>query len=236
MLDVLPGFDLPALSRSAATTPELLSWFAVFNNGRHYREQVRPFGFLTALQVKNVAERVFAELAGNAPAVPEFGLPDTPRVVAPFDRDPAVAAGHCFERVTGQPVPVAMLRTYGECLGTYHLHPEAKFTNGEHTDVGVTERRHVLAKGVEHIGKEANRWEERFFVGGDPDAQVTYGEPDEHRERQRREVVELIGERGVRQVARESGLSVGLVSGIIRGQRPLSARSKLRLQYLMKSE
>ena len=78
-----------------------------------------------------------------------------------------------------------MLRTYLQCLGTYHLHPEAKFQNGEHTDVGVTERRHVHAKGVEHIGKEANRWEERFFVGDDAAAQVSYGQPDEHRERER---------------------------------------------------
>jgi hypothetical protein len=232
-LDALPKFDLPALSRYAATTPELLSWFAAFNRGRAYREQVRPFGFLTALQVKNVAERVLAELAGEAPAASTFGLPETPRVVAPFDRDPVVAASRCFERASGRPVPGEMLRTYAECLGTYHMHPEAKFTNGEHTDVGVTKRRHLFAKGVEHIGKEANRWEERFFVGDDPEAQVSYGQPDEHRERQRREIVETIRCRGVRRVARESGLSVGLVSGIMRGERRVTERSMRRLHALL---
>jgi hypothetical protein len=229
----LPGFELPAMSRYAATTPELLSWFAAYNRETPYREQVRPFGFLTALQVKNVAERVLAEWAGEAPTATAFGLPETPRVVAPFDRDPAVAASRCFERATGRPVPVAMLRTYAECLGQYHLHPEAKFANGEYADVGLTERRHVHANGVEHIGKEANRWEERFFVGDDPEGQISYGQPDEHRERQHREIVETIRRLGVRRVARESGLSVGLVSGIMRGERLLSERSMRRLTAVL---
>ena len=103
----LPGFDMPALSRYAATTPELLSWFAAFNKGRPYREQVRPFGFLTALQVRERgrARAGRAERRGHA-AVGTFGLPETPRVVAPFDRDPAEAARHCFERATGRAVPV----------------------------------------------------------------------------------------------------------------------------------
>ena len=39
---------------------------------------------------------------------------------------------------------------------------------------GVT-RRHVVAKGVVHIGKEADRWKERFLLGDDPDAEVVYG-------------------------------------------------------------
>jgi hypothetical protein len=232
-LNQLPGFDLPALSRYAATTPELLSGFAAYTHGRPYREQVRPFGFLTALQVRNVAERVLAEWSGEVHAACTFGLPETPRVVAPFERDPAEAARHCFERATGRAVPVAMLRTYRQCLRTYHLHPEAKFQNGEHADIGVTERRHVQAKGVEHIGKEANRWEERFFVGDDDAAQVSYGQPDEHRERERLEILEAIRRRGVRRVARESGLSLALVSSIMSGERPLSERSLRRLHTLL---
>ncbi len=39
---------------------------------------------------------------------------------------------------------------------------------------GVT-RRHVVAKVVVHIGKEADRWKERFLLGDDPDAEVVYG-------------------------------------------------------------
>ena len=141
-----------------------------------------------------------------------------------------VAAAHCFERKSGRDVPVGLLRTYAECLAQYHLHSEAKFANGDYTDRGMTRRRHVVAKGVVHIGKEANRWEERFFLGDDPDAEVVYGQPDEHAERERAEIIEAIRRRGVRRVARESGLSVGLVSGIAQGRRPISARTMSRFR------
>jgi len=53
------------------------------------------------------------------------------------------------------------------------LNLEVKLATGDHADVGVTERRHVHAKGAEHIGKEANRREERFLVGDHPEAQPT---------------------------------------------------------------
>jgi hypothetical protein len=39
----------PAIGRYAATTPSLLRWFDTYNQNRPYAEQVRPFGFMTAL-------------------------------------------------------------------------------------------------------------------------------------------------------------------------------------------
>ena len=108
--------------------------------------------------------------------------------------------------------------------------PRTGSPTGEYLDAGETTRRHVRVAGVEHIGKEANRWEERFFVDDDPDAQVSYGLPNEHRKRQRSEIVEMIRSRGVRRVARESGLSVGLVSGIAPDKRAVSSRSMQRLR------
>jgi hypothetical protein len=65
--------------------------------------------------------------------------------------------------------------TYAEALAQYHLRPEAKFLNGEFCDRGRTERRHVLATQLMHIGKEANKWEERYFLGEDEDAEIEYG-------------------------------------------------------------
>ena len=50
-----------------------------------------------------------------------------------------------------------------------------KFENGDTFDRGLTERRHVQAVAVEYIGKEANRWEEQFFLGEIPEAQIEYG-------------------------------------------------------------
>ena len=46
----LPGFDAPAISQYAATTPSCSPGLPR-STGPDYREQVRPFGFLTAMQV-----------------------------------------------------------------------------------------------------------------------------------------------------------------------------------------
>ena len=55
--------------------------------------------------------------------------------------------------------------TYAEALAQYHFRPEAKFLNGDYWTAGVTERRHVVATQIVHIGKEANKWEEQYFLG-----------------------------------------------------------------------
>jgi hypothetical protein len=60
-------------------------------------------------------------------------------------------------------------------LAQYHLRPEAKFLNGDFFDRGQTERRHVIAVQILHIGKEANKWEEQHFLGADEDAEIEYG-------------------------------------------------------------
>src|SRR3984957_2933626 len=50
----------------------------------------------------------------------------------------------------------------------------AKFLNGDFCDRGRTERRHVFATQILHIGKEANKWEERYFLGEDEEAEIEY--------------------------------------------------------------
>jgi hypothetical protein len=53
-------------------------------------------------------------------------------------------------------VGASELLTYAEALAQYHLRPESKFLNGDFSDRGRTERRHVIATQIVHIGKEAN--------------------------------------------------------------------------------
>jgi hypothetical protein len=67
------------------------------------------------------------------------------------------------------------LTNYQESLAQYHLHPEAKFDNGDYLDSGVTRWHHIIATAVEHIGKETNRWEEQLYLGLDLEAQTEYG-------------------------------------------------------------
>jgi hypothetical protein len=95
--------------------------------------------------------------------------------VAPFSRNIVEAAETAFDRETDRRVEPGLLMTYAETLAQYHLQPEAKFLNGEHTDAGRTLRRHVIATRILHIGKEANKWEEQYFLGPGEEANVEYG-------------------------------------------------------------
>jgi hypothetical protein len=166
-----PALAAPAVSRYAATTPELLRWFSRYNQGRSYPDQVKPFGFLLAMTANPVepVELIGGRRPGRKPA-PRLAKP-----IAPFDGDIAKAAAAAFDRETGAPVSPAALKSYRQALAQYHLRPESKFLNADFAARGTTLRRHVLAIGIRHIGKEANRWEEQFYVGLDGDAVPQYG-------------------------------------------------------------
>jgi hypothetical protein len=165
-LSSLPGFDRPAASRYAATTPDLLGWFSKFNDGKDYAKRVRPFGFMLSYQARH-----------------ELGT-EAPRASAPFDKDPVKGAARCFDRQTGEPIPASQLKTIREALAQFHLHPESKFNLGDYTESGFTERRHVHAVSIEHIGKESNRWEDSFALGEALAVELEYGEsPNEYQAR-----------------------------------------------------
>ncbi len=215
----LPSFDRPAVARYAATTPVLLQWFKGFNEGKPYRDQVRPFGFLYAYQTRRREHARLTEVTpgGASPKRRRRAKEDLPRAVAPYDKGLEVAAESCFDRETGEPVPPELLPTYRQALAQYHLHPEDKFLGGDLTDVGLTSRRHIEVAGIEHIGKEAERWEEQFYIGLDPQAQIVYGDAAEARHVRLNDLIRD-GERfGRRRLAQVSGVSVGEVSMLLRG-------------------
>lgn len=54
-LSGLPGLEQPAVSRYAATTPQLLRWFDRYNARRPYAKQIKPFNFLLAFQTDRLA-------------------------------------------------------------------------------------------------------------------------------------------------------------------------------------
>jgi hypothetical protein len=211
-LDDLPGFEKPAVSRYAATTPNLLRWFERHNLGKHYPARVKPFGFLLAYQSNPL-------VSGRAGARP----------VSAYDNDLNKAVDNCFDRETGEPIPTDQLKSYQEALAQYHLHPEAKFHNGDYLDSGITSRRHIRATAVEHIGKEANRWEEQFYLGLDLDAQTEYGTAPGDRER----ILEVLAwaskKFGQRRLAKVADVSLSEVSAVLLSKRrpSLATLSKL---------
>ena len=111
----IPGLDVPAVSRYAATTPALLHWFDRYNKVRPYREQVRPFGFLLAFQARGSRLAAVDPLNAVARRRDDADL-SVPAVAAPYERDAQMAANRAFDRETGDQVPAGLLRTYSRCL------------------------------------------------------------------------------------------------------------------------
>ena len=160
-------------------------------------------------------------------------LPGSVHPIAPFDRDPATAAGQAFDRVTGDSVSVTQLKTYADVLAQYHLHPEAKFENGDYLDRGCTERRHIVADVVELIGKEANRWEEQVYLGENPEAQIVYGSSQDDTKRQRREVLEASKAYSYSQLARNTGLDRSTIMRVLTGRTKGSRETWERLRTVV---
>lgn len=227
-LDYHPALDQPAVSRYGATTPALLKWFKTYNQNRPYRDQVKPFNFLNSFFGRSPREFSDAEehIVGKRGPRPKI---QTAKPVAPFDKDIAKAARAAFDRETGKPVPSDALMTYKETLAQYHLRPESKFLNGDFVDQGRTERRHVRATAIIHIGKEANKWEEQFFTGPIEEAEIEYGADASGGSLYER-VRELCEELGQREAARQLGISrMTLGKAMARGAAALSRSMRARM-------
>lgn len=159
------GFeDLPAIGRLGISSPPLLRSFAALNKRKPYRNQVKPFNFLSTCHV-----RAFGHPTGVRPE--HFQL------IAPHEPDPKrwlkmswidrystkayriTTAGHHGDRRT------ARVQTYGEVIEAYDCHPEAKCADAEgrpcdKQTVGLLQRRHVRIDRITPIGKESNSLEE----------------------------------------------------------------------------
>jgi plasmid maintenance system antidote protein VapI len=125
------------------------------------------------------------------------------------------------------------LRTYQQAVARYHLHPEAKFSGGDYTQAGMLGRRHLRVpdvNGIEYIGKEANRWEERSQTGEDTEAQITYGAAGGSLAELRATVQEACARYGLRALAREAGLSAHAVSDLVSGSGETSDATIATLQ------
>jgi len=105
-------------------------------------------------------------------------------------------------------------------IAHYHLHPESKFLNGDYLDRGVTRRRFVHAVAIRNIGKEANEWEEQFYLGYDEDEQVEYGiAPKGATQFLRRLRAEVHATGGQRRLATDSGVSRRTLARLMSGRR-----------------
>ncbi|MGA3062890.1 MAG: hypothetical protein ABSD90_06640 [Methylocystis sp.] len=160
-----------------------------------------------------IDEEVFVLDAGSK--VPRKRKQCPLRPIAPYSRSSKEASAQAFDRETGEAIPAEQLKTYVQALAQYHLRPEAKFENGDYFDSGPTRRRHVHATQINYIGKEANRWEEQFFLGMDEDAAIEYGADPNTAAALFGELGNAIGKLGKQQVASLIGVSRNTLAQIL---------------------
>ena len=213
-LDYHPALRRAAISRYAATTPELLRWFVIYNRDREYRDQVKPFGFL--LSMIPALDFGHERIVGHADKG-RLRKPARLKPVAPFDRDHEVALAAAFDRDTGEAIPVSALKSYAEALAHYHLQPESKFLNADHFNRGTTLRRHIEMTETTHIGKESYDWERQAIIGLNLDSEIGYGIGAGERTELVEKLRKFMAECGERKTAAMLGMSVSRLKGFASG-------------------
>ncbi len=160
-----PGFEQqPAVGRTSVTSPAVMRPLAKLNEGKKYVDKIKPFNFLMTCHVKPFGH-------------PPGSDPERFHLIAPYETDSRewlkqtwidqysgseyriTSTGHHGDRHT------ARVKTYGEVLREYELHPESKCADAAgkpcaKQTVGLLRRRHVRIDQIKYIGKESNSLEE----------------------------------------------------------------------------
>ena len=160
-----PDFEQqPAVGRTSITSPAVMRSLATLNEGKKYVDKIKPFNFLMTCHVKPF---------GHPPGAD----PERFHLIAPYDADSRswlknawidqysgknykiTTSGHHGDRHT------ARVKTYGEVLRDYEVHPESKCADAAgrpcaKQTVGLLQRRHVRIDQIKYVGKESNSLEE----------------------------------------------------------------------------
>jgi len=157
----------PALSRITISSPLLHRPFTTWNRDKPWPEQIKPFNFILVATLDPFG-------------LPEQAAPERFRLIAPYSRDSQYWArlpwrnmydpdGPTYrittDREDSRPDGV-LVKSYGQVLHEYRLHPEHKFNgpDGQRCRFltrGLLQRRPVhLAGTAQLIGKEANKLDE----------------------------------------------------------------------------
>jgi hypothetical protein len=178
--------DRVAVGQITVSSPEVLKPLEVFNAGKPYAQQIKPFNFILSAQVAPFGH-------------PSGADPDRFHLIAPYESDPRKweklpwMDQYSEERyrisasLPGATRSLARVKSYGDVLEEYEFHPEAKCADAGREpctkqSIGLLARRQVRIEKLHFIGKESNKLEEVEEQGA-PDAGDVYTEyPDPRRD------------------------------------------------------
>lgn len=86
-----------------------------------------------------------------------------------------------------------------------------------------------VVTGIEHIGKESNRWEDEHETGENLDTQLEYGEISEEYEERLQALIERCKTVSRRRLAFVSKVSVSEIQRIVRGEVKPTAETMAQL-------
>ena len=206
------GFEhQPAIGRTSITSPAIMRPLEKLNEGRTYVDKIKPFNFLVTCHVKPF---------GHPPGIDAGRF----HLIAPYETDSRewlkntwtdqysgkdykiTTIGHHGDRHT------ARVKTYGEVLAEYAVHPESKCADakGKTCDkqtVGLLQRRHVRIEQIKYVGKESNSLEE-VEAGFIHSAENVYTEyPDPRRDEWQTKILPALRKVKLSILEEESGLS-----------------------------
>ena len=160
----LPIADRVAVGQITVSSPEVTKPLEVFNAGKPYTQQIKPFNFILSCHVAPFGHPIDAD-------------PERFHLIAPYESDPRKweklpwIDEYSEERyrisasITNATRSLAHVKSYGDVLEEYEFHEEAKCADatGEpcgRQSVGLLGRRHIRIEKLHFIGKESNKLEE----------------------------------------------------------------------------
>jgi len=157
----LPWFGRPAVGIFSVSSPTLLRAFARFNEGKSYRDSVKPFSFMMVCFVDTMRSHGVGRLV--APYEPDASRWQDLEWVNLADPQSGTYA--VTMDVGSESERTLLGRTYIDILQTHWRHPEPKFLgpDGKRCSggtVGLLQRRPTVIGRTRLIGKESNKIEE----------------------------------------------------------------------------
>lgn len=209
----------------------------IADEGKKYRDQIKPFNFLLSCHVRPLGHPVGAD-------------PSHFHLIAPYENNPKKWLKHKWiDQYSGTSYRIstidnyssrntARVKTYGDVTIDYAFHAEAKYADANGTastkqTIGLLQRRHILIAYITPIGKESNTFEDvgAGLIHSIDRAYTVY--PDPNRDEWQTKIVPALKQVSASVLARESGLSRRTIINARNGnRRPHPSNQRILIEML----